>query len=65
MGTLFCADKIHTLRPQWILEVGVDSNTFFDEHFGTQLEYWATDDTGFFSAEQLAKTQQRPHTRAL
>jgi hypothetical protein len=40
MGTLFCADKVHALRPQRILEVGVGSSTFFDEHFGTQLDYW-------------------------
>ena len=44
MGTLFCVDKVVSLKPERVLEVGPGWNRHFDEHFGASVDYWMMDD---------------------
>jgi len=68
MGTLFCVDRIVRLKPDRVLELGAGWNRHFDEHFGSQVEYWMMDDASAIgwsqrSLERFDEAQaQRHHT---
>jgi ubiquinone/menaquinone biosynthesis C-methylase UbiE len=53
MGTLFCVEKITQIKPTKILEVGAGFNTFFDENFGSDYEYWMIDDAGYYPKDKF------------
>lgn len=63
LGTLYCADRISALKPQTILEVGAGLNTFFDQQFGSDHNYWMIDKSGFYDAQSFTECMAaRKHT---
>ena len=64
MGTLLCADRIVRSHPARVLEVGAGTNRYFDEWFGSLIEYWMIDDAGFYDTTAFqAACAKRRHTR--
>jgi SAM-dependent methyltransferase len=67
-GTLFCADRIARFKPQRVLEVGAGWTTHFDQHFGSQLDYWMLDDASDIGGDKVSRDkferslQGRQHT---
>lgn len=62
MGTLLCAEKIIELAPKTVLEVGAGWNTFFDQHFGNELEYWMIDDGNWDPIDRFDEAIKERHS---
>lgn len=64
MGTLFCAEKIHQVKPTSVLEIGAGDDTFFDRHFGHLTEYWMVDEGDYNTSRGFEKAvREREQTR--
>lgn len=61
MGHLFVVDAITRYAPKTMLEAGGGFNLYFDRHFSHQVEYWMTDQSGFYNQNLFTKAMETRH----